>query len=80
MGSELFTTHFNMSFSPPSSCLSFGISYVSVLLTTLCLVKVKQYHPDVNKEGSNSDVMIRRIIQAYEVTKPCSTLCEQIWL
>jgi len=39
---------------------------------------VKQYHPDVNKDGSNSDIMIRRIIQAYEVTKPCSILCEQL--
>jgi ferredoxin len=28
---------------------------------------VKQYHPDVNKDGSNSDIMIRRIIQAYEM-------------
>ncbi|CAH8386143.1 unnamed protein product [Eruca vesicaria subsp. sativa] len=29
--------------------------------------KVKQYHPDVNRQGSSSDVMIRRIIQAYEM-------------
>ncbi|CAK7340702.1 unnamed protein product [Dovyalis caffra] len=29
--------------------------------------KVKQFHPDVNKDGKVSDVMIRRIIQAYEI-------------
>ncbi|KAH1083632.1 hypothetical protein J1N35_023393 [Gossypium stocksii] len=28
--------------------------------------KVKQYHPDVNKDG-DSDTMIRRVIQAYEM-------------
>ncbi|PPD86097.1 hypothetical protein GOBAR_DD16967 [Gossypium barbadense] len=29
--------------------------------------KVKQYHPDVNKDGGDSDTMIRRVIQAYEM-------------
>ncbi|KAF7805119.1 chaperone protein dnaJ C76, chloroplastic [Senna tora] len=29
--------------------------------------KVKQFHPDVNKDGGNSDTMIRRVIQAYEI-------------
>ncbi|XP_010550976.1 PREDICTED: uncharacterized protein LOC104821713 [Tarenaya hassleriana] len=29
--------------------------------------KVKQYHPDVNRDGSNSDIMIRQIIKAYEM-------------
>ncbi|KAK3013023.1 hypothetical protein RJ639_009972 [Escallonia herrerae] len=28
--------------------------------------KVKQFHPDVRKDGVNSDTMIRRVIQAYE--------------
>lgn len=31
------------------------------------LVQVKQFHPDVNKEGGDSDRMIRLVIQAYEV-------------
>lgn len=29
--------------------------------------KVKQFHPDVNRNGKDSDTMIRRVIQAYEV-------------
>ncbi|KAI4349982.1 hypothetical protein L6164_010515 [Bauhinia variegata] len=29
--------------------------------------KVKQFHPDVNRDGGNSDAMIRRVIQAYEI-------------
>ncbi|XP_039058716.1 uncharacterized protein LOC120202348, partial [Hibiscus syriacus] len=29
--------------------------------------KVKQYHPDVNKGGGDSDTMIRRVIQSYEI-------------
>ncbi|XP_023523020.1 uncharacterized protein LOC111787126 [Cucurbita pepo subsp. pepo] len=29
--------------------------------------KVKQFHPDVNRDGNYSDSMIRRVIQAYEV-------------
>ncbi|XVE63000.1 hypothetical protein DITRI_Ditri06bG0164700 [Diplodiscus trichospermus] len=29
--------------------------------------KVKQYHPDVNRGGGDSDTMIRRVIQAYEI-------------
>ncbi|KAK8712531.1 hypothetical protein V6N13_147768 [Hibiscus sabdariffa] len=29
--------------------------------------KVKQYHPDVYKDGGGSDIMIRRVIQAYEI-------------
>ncbi|KAE8678170.1 hypothetical protein F3Y22_tig00111440pilonHSYRG00123 [Hibiscus syriacus] len=29
--------------------------------------KVKRYHPDVNKDGGDSDNMIRRVIQAYEI-------------
>lgn len=30
-------------------------------------MKVKQYHPDVNRDERDSDTMIRRVIQAYEV-------------
>lgn len=30
-------------------------------------MKVKQYHPDVNRDGRDSDAIIRRVIQAYEV-------------
>lgn len=30
-------------------------------------MKVKQYHPDVNRDGRDSDALIRRVIQAYEV-------------
>lgn len=29
--------------------------------------KVKQFHPDVNRNGKDSDTMIRRVIQAYEM-------------
>ncbi|KAL6278624.1 hypothetical protein ACE6H2_022225 [Prunus campanulata] len=29
--------------------------------------KVKQFHPDVNRTGKYSDMMIRRVIQAYEM-------------
>ncbi|KAK3200266.1 hypothetical protein Dsin_023681 [Dipteronia sinensis] len=29
--------------------------------------KVKQYHPDVCRDGKDSDTMIRRVIQAYEI-------------
>ncbi|KAJ7973367.1 Chaperone protein DnaJ [Quillaja saponaria] len=29
--------------------------------------KVKQFHPDVNRDGGDSDTMIRRVIQAYEI-------------
>ncbi|KAG6646588.1 hypothetical protein CIPAW_07G017900 [Carya illinoinensis] len=29
--------------------------------------KVKQFHPDVNRDGPDSDTMIRRVIQAYEM-------------
>lgn len=28
---------------------------------------MKQFHPDVNRTGKDSGVMIRRVIQAYEV-------------
>lgn len=28
---------------------------------------MKQFHPDVNRNGNDSDSMIRRVIQAYEV-------------
>ncbi|KDP23516.1 hypothetical protein JCGZ_23349 [Jatropha curcas] len=34
--------------------------------------KVKQYHPDVNRDGNDSDSMIRRVIQAYEILSNCS--------
>ncbi|XP_054803295.1 chaperone protein dnaJ C76, chloroplastic [Prosopis cineraria] len=34
--------------------------------------KVKQFHPDVSKDGTNSDTMIRRVIQAYEMLSSCS--------
>ncbi|XP_073151237.1 uncharacterized protein [Henckelia pumila] len=30
-------------------------------------IKVKQFHPDVMRDGQNSDAMIRRVIQAYEI-------------
>ncbi|XP_075511211.1 uncharacterized protein LOC142547040 [Primulina tabacum] len=30
-------------------------------------IKVKQFHPDVMRDGRNSDTMIRRVIQAYEI-------------
>ncbi|XP_023537184.1 uncharacterized protein LOC111798340 [Cucurbita pepo subsp. pepo] len=34
--------------------------------------KVKQFHPDVNRDGNYSDSMIRRVIQAYEMLSSCS--------
>ncbi|XP_051116822.1 chaperone protein dnaJ C76, chloroplastic [Andrographis paniculata] len=35
--------------------------------------KVKQFHPDVVSDGEqNSDVMIRRVIRAYEILSNCS--------
>lgn len=30
-------------------------------------MQVKQFHPDVRRDSEDSDVMIRRVIQAYEV-------------
>lgn len=39
------------------------------------MMKVKQYHPDVNRGGGDFDFMIRRVIQAYEVKRKfCSIL------
>ena len=35
-------------------------------MPSFLLEQVKQFHPDVNKEG-DSDMMIRLVIQAYEV-------------
>ncbi|KAK7258857.1 hypothetical protein RIF29_24445 [Crotalaria pallida] len=29
--------------------------------------KVKQFHPDVNRDEANSDAMIRRVIEAYQI-------------
>lgn len=34
-------------------------------------MKVKQFHPDVNRDGDDSDTMIRRVIQAYQVPLFC---------
>ncbi|CAA2968119.1 chaperone protein dnaJ C76, chloroplastic [Olea europaea var. sylvestris] len=34
--------------------------------------KVKQFHPDVMKGGEDSDIMIRRVIQAYEILSDSS--------
>ncbi|CAL9003403.1 unnamed protein product [Prunus brigantina] len=31
------------------------------------LLEVKQFHPDVNRTGKDCDMMIRRVIQAYEM-------------
>ena len=31
------------------------------------VTKVKQFHPDVNRDLADSDSMIRRVIEAYEV-------------
>ncbi|XP_057998761.1 uncharacterized protein LOC110660056 isoform X3 [Hevea brasiliensis] len=36
--------------------------------------KVKQFHPDVNRDGDDSDTMIRRVIQAYQMISNCSRL------
>ncbi|KAI4379040.1 hypothetical protein MLD38_016442 [Melastoma candidum] len=36
-------------------------------LKTAFRSKVKQFHPDVNRAGGGTDVMIRRVIQAYEM-------------
>ncbi|KAL1808992.1 hypothetical protein ACET3Z_025982 [Daucus carota] len=33
--------------------------------------KVKQFHPDVRRDGEDSDLMIRRVIQAYEILSQC---------
>ncbi|EOA29569.1 hypothetical protein CARUB_v10016283mg [Capsella rubella] len=57
-----------LSSSSPYSILGVEPSCSSSELKAAFRAKVKQYHPDVNKERSNSDIMIRRIIQAYEVT------------
>ncbi|KAG7576112.1 Pentatricopeptide repeat [Arabidopsis thaliana x Arabidopsis arenosa] len=56
-----------LSSSSPYSILGVEPSCSSLELKAAFRAKVKQYHPDVNKEGSNSDIMIRRIIQAYEM-------------
>ncbi|KAL8545600.1 hypothetical protein ACS0TY_005652 [Phlomoides rotata] len=34
--------------------------------------KVKEFHPDVARDAQNSDAMIRRVIQAYEILTDCS--------
>ncbi|CAM8931130.1 unnamed protein product [Rhodiola kirilowii] len=34
--------------------------------------KVKEFHPDVRKDKGEADVMIRRIIEAYEMLSNCS--------
>ncbi|KAK4258593.1 hypothetical protein QN277_005028 [Acacia crassicarpa] len=31
------------------------------------LIQVKQFHPNVIKDGTNSDTMIHLVIQAYEM-------------
>lgn len=41
--------------------------YFNYLFIYFVVGKVKQYHPDVNRDNQNSDLMIRRVIQAYEV-------------
>ncbi|KAG5416491.1 hypothetical protein IGI04_004058 [Brassica rapa subsp. trilocularis] len=56
-----------LSTSSPYSILGVEPNCSSLELKAAFRAKVKQYHPDVNREGSSSDVMIRRIIQAYEV-------------
>ncbi|KAL0858054.1 hypothetical protein Bca101_063208 [Brassica carinata] len=56
-----------LSSSSPYSILGVEPSCSSLELKAAFRAKVKQYHPDVNREGSSSDVMIRRIIQAYEM-------------
>ncbi|XP_018434977.1 chaperone protein dnaJ C76, chloroplastic isoform X2 [Raphanus sativus] len=55
--------------SSPYSILGVEPNCSSLELKAAFRAKVKQYHPDVNREegGSSSDVMIRRIIQAYEM-------------
>jgi hypothetical protein len=42
---------------------------MSLIILFCWCVKVKQFHPDLNKDGKVSDLMIRRVIQAYEVLK-----------
>lgn len=39
-------------------------------MPSVLLEQVKQFHPDVSKEGEGSDRMIRLVIQAYEVLSP----------
>ncbi|XP_010464062.1 PREDICTED: pentatricopeptide repeat-containing protein At3g05340-like [Camelina sativa] len=56
-----------LSSSSPYSILGVEPSCSSSELKAAFRAKVKQYHPDVNRERSNSDIMIRRIIQAYEM-------------
>ncbi|CAH2055031.1 unnamed protein product, partial [Thlaspi arvense] len=56
-----------LSSSSPYSILGVDPSCSSSELKAAFRAKVKQYHPDVNREESNSDIMIRRIIQAYEM-------------
>ncbi|XP_027159928.1 chaperone protein dnaJ C76, chloroplastic [Coffea eugenioides] len=34
--------------------------------------KVKEYHPDVRQDKGSSDMMIRRVIKAYEILSNCS--------
>ncbi|KAF8091860.1 hypothetical protein N665_0433s0027 [Sinapis alba] len=56
-----------LSSSSPYSILGVEPNCSSLELKAAFRAKVKQYHPDVNREGSSSDVMIRRIIKAYEM-------------
>ncbi|CAN8260369.1 unnamed protein product [Cochlearia groenlandica] len=57
-----------LSSSSPYSILGVEPSCSSSDLKAAFRAKVKQYHPDVNREGiNNSDIMIRRVIKAYEM-------------
>ncbi|KAF5739857.1 hypothetical protein HS088_TW12G01068 [Tripterygium wilfordii] len=56
--------------------LSSSAAYAVLGLETSCSAaelkaafraKVKKYHPDVNRGGGDSNTMIRRVIQAYEI-------------
>lgn len=52
----------------PSSRFSFSHFWLAGFVSHYGAgLQVKQLHPDVTRGGEKSDIMIRRVIQAYEV-------------
>lgn len=65
--------------TPPSTSSAYAIlgvepSCSAAELKAAFRAKVKQYHPDVNRDGTDSDALIRRVIQAYEILTEYSRL------
>lgn len=42
-------------------------------------MQVKEFHPDVRKDKGEADVMIRRVIQAYEASYSSYASCLSVY-